>query len=36
MHRAIRPLALVLLALVLAGRSLETQQGPTPELRPLS
>ena len=36
MHRAIRPLALVVLALVLAGGSLETRQSPAPELRQLS
>ena len=36
MHRAIRPLALVLLAIVIAGRPLSTEQRPAPELLPLS
>jgi hypothetical protein len=36
MHRAMRPLAFVLLALVLAGASLETRQAPAPQLRSLS
>ena len=36
MHRFTRPLALVLLAVVVAGRPLSTQQGAAPELLPLS
>ena len=36
MHRSTRPLALVLLAIVVAGRPLSTEQGPAPELLPLS
>ena len=36
MHRFTRPLALVLLAVVVAGRPLSTEQSAAPELLPLS
>ena len=36
MHRLTRPLALALLAVVVAGRPLSTEQRPAPELLPLS